>query len=78
MEEPREQRVFVSIDETRCVGSGLCEQLEPDAVELGDDGLARPVPEVSLPVDRAELICDNCPTQAISTSHDRSPHSGKG
>lgn len=68
LDEPSECSVFVSIDETLCVGSGLCEQLEPTAVELGDDGLARPVPGVALSPERAETICRNCPTQAISVA----------
>ena len=52
--------VFVEIDDDICVGVGKCEDLEPNAVELGDDGLSRPLPGVALPQERAEAICKNC------------------
>ena len=58
--------VFVEIDDDICVGVGKCEELEPNAVELGDDGLSRPLPGVALPQERAEAICKNCPSGAIS------------
>jgi ferredoxin len=58
--------VFVAIDPDVCIGVGKCEELEPNAVELGDDGLSRPLAGVALPEDRAERICNNCPSGAIS------------
>lgn len=58
--------VFIKIDADICIGVGKCEELEPNAVELGDDGLSRPLPGVALPEERAEAICRNCPSGAIS------------
>jgi ferredoxin len=59
-------KVFVQIDPDVCIGVGKCEELEPHAVELGDDGVSRPLPGVALPEDRAERIVKNCPSGAIS------------
>jgi ferredoxin len=58
--------VFITIDPDVCVGVGKCEELEPDAVELGDDGVSRPLEGVALPEDRADRLCTNCPSGAIS------------
>lgn len=58
--------VFVAIDPDVCVGVGKCEELEPNAVELGDDGVSRPHPGIALPEERAERICNTCPSGAIS------------
>ena len=49
--------VFIEIDENICIGVGKCEEVEPNAVELGDDGVSRPLPGIALPEDRAETIC---------------------
>ena len=59
-------KVFVQIDPDVCIGVGKCEELEPNAVELGDDGISRPLPGVALPQERAEAIVKNCPSGAIS------------
>jgi ferredoxin len=59
-------KVFVHIDPDVCVGVGRCEDVEPNAVELGDDGISRPLPRIALPQERAEVICNNCPSGAIS------------
>ncbi len=58
--------VLVQIDPDVCIGAGRCEELEPNAVELGDDGISRPLPGVALTQERAEKICTNCPSGAIS------------
>lgn len=31
----------VSIDQTYCIGSGLCQAIQPRVFAMGDDGLAR-------------------------------------
>lgn len=57
----------VTIDETRCVGSGDCARIAPDAFEVDDDeGLAR-VQAGAAHVDRATLerAARECPTGAI-------------
>jgi ferredoxin len=59
-------KVFVHIDENVCVGVGKCEELEPNAVELGDDGVSRPLPGIALTQERADTICTRCPSGAIS------------
>jgi ferredoxin len=58
--------VFVTIDADVCIGIGKCEELEPHAVELGDDGVSRPLPAIALPRERAEKIVKRCPSGAIS------------
>jgi ferredoxin len=58
--------VFVTIDPDVCIGIGKCEELEPNAVELGDDGVSRPLPGIALPQERAEKILRRCPSGAIS------------
>lgn len=59
-------KVFIRIDEDVCIGVGRCEELEPNAVELGDDGVSRPLPDVALTQERAERLCRECPSGAIS------------
>jgi ferredoxin len=59
-------KVFVHIDPDVCIGVGKCEEVEPNAVELGDDGISRPLPGIALPKERAEVIVKNCPSGAIS------------
>jgi len=58
--------VRIQIDQAQCVGSGLCEALEPQAVQVGGDGFAHTVRGGWLPEGRARVIAENCPTQAIS------------
>jgi ferredoxin len=59
-------KVFVAIDADVCIGVGKCEELEPNAVELGDDGISRPLPGIALPQERAERICKTCPSGALT------------
>jgi ferredoxin len=58
--------VVIAIDEDRCVGIGVCVDTEPDAVILDDDAISRPVEGVQLPRERAQRLCDLCPSGAIS------------
>lgn len=48
------------------MGVGKCEELEPDAVEIGNDSVSRPREGIALPEARAERLCTNCPSGAIS------------
>lgn len=59
-------KVFIAIDEDVCVGVGKCEELEPNAVELGDSAVSHPLPGVALTRERAERLVKNCPSGAIS------------
>lgn len=59
-------KVFIAIDPDVCVGVGKCEELEPYAVELGDDGVSHPLAGLALTEERADRLCTNCPSGAIS------------
>jgi ferredoxin len=59
-------KVFISIDHDVCVGVGKCEELEPNAVELGDSAVSTPLPGIALTTERAERLVKNCPSGAIS------------
>lgn len=61
-----EPLVRVQVDDTRCVGIGACVTAEPDAFDLGDEGISTPVAGVRLPLERAEHVCRECPSGAIS------------
>jgi ferredoxin len=61
-----EDQVAIEIDENRCVGIGVCVDTEPDAVILDEDAISRPVEGVRLPRERAQKLCDLCPSGAIS------------
>jgi ferredoxin len=60
------EKVFVTIDQDLCVGVGRCEEVEPNAVELGDNPTSQPRPGIALTRERAEIIVRNCPSSAIS------------
>jgi ferredoxin len=57
--------VTLVVDDDLCVGIGRCEQLEPEAIQVQEDGLAHPTP-VQLLRARAQELCDQCPAAAIS------------
>jgi ferredoxin len=57
--------VRVIVDPDACIGSAECVALDPETVELDEHGTARLlVPE--LEEERAKLLCDVCPTGALS------------
>jgi ferredoxin len=62
--------VFIEIDADVCIGIGKCEELEPNAVDLGDDGISRVRAGIALPRERAEKIVKRCPSGAISITGD--------
>ena len=47
-------------------GIGACVTAEPDAFDLGDEGISTPVAGVRLPLERAQHVCRECPSGAIS------------
>ena len=60
------RRIQVTVDATRCVGSGNCEFWAPGVFEVGDDGVAEVVGDPSLDPDATAAAVENCPTLAIT------------
>ena len=57
--------VHVIVDADNCIGSAECVALDPEAVELDEQGTARIlVPE--LEEARAGALCDACPVGSLS------------
>jgi len=57
--------VHLIVDADNCIGSAECVALDPEAVELDEQGTARIlVPE--LEEDRAVALCDACPVGSLS------------
>ena len=57
--------VRLIVDLNSCIGSAECVALDAEAIELDNDGLAQPLlPE--LEEQRAQRLCDVCPTGALS------------
>ena len=59
------EMVRIVIDEESCMGVGYCVKAEPEAVEFLDSGYATALPGVVLPRERAQELCDRCPSAAI-------------
>lgn len=56
-----------SVDHDLCIGCGMCESLCPQVFEMGDDGLAHVIGEVTADLeDSAEEARESCPVEAIS------------
>lgn len=63
--------VLVTIDADVCVGIGQCELLEPDVFALDDDlGYSVVIGTGRLPSDRATVVVDKCPSNAIRIVED--------
>ena len=57
--------VRLIVDADNCIGSAECVALDPEAVELDEQGTARIlVPE--LEEARASALCDACPVGSLS------------
>ena len=55
------------VNTDRCVGSGECERIAPDAFVVGDDGCAEVAPEAGqVPAGLLREAVRECPTGAIS------------
>jgi ferredoxin len=61
-----ELKVFITIDDDRCIGIGNCEVIDEHAVVLGPDGIARAVPGYAIEESVAQEMCEGCPSGAIS------------
>ncbi len=56
-----------SVDHDLCIGCGLCESVCPEVFEMGDDGLAHVIGEVTRELEAAATeAAEVCPTEAIS------------
>jgi ferredoxin len=57
----------VEVDTTKCIGTGICESLDPDRFEVQDEGFAKvliaDVADGDLP--RVRDAVDSCPAQAL-------------
>ncbi|MDP3142793.1 MAG: ferredoxin [Candidatus Omnitrophota bacterium] len=54
----------VIVDETTCVGCGLCEQACPEVFEIKDDGLAHVKAQSCGSCDLKD-VASQCPVEAI-------------
>lgn len=57
----------VVVDESTCVGCGLCEQNCPEVFEVKEDGIAH-VKAQACDTHDLKDIADQCPVNAISVS----------
>ena len=58
----------VRIDESGCIGCGLCTQVCPEVFEMGDSGVAEVIME-EVPEnleDSAQEAADSCPVEVIT------------
>lgn len=58
----------VSIDESGCIGCGLCTQVCPEVFEMGDPGVAEVIME-EVPEnleDSVQEAADSCPVEVIT------------
>lgn len=56
-----------SVDHDLCIGCGLCESICPQVFEMGDDGLAHVIGQVTADLEEsAEEARESCPVEAIS------------
>ena len=62
--------VRIEVDPAVCVGIGACELAAPQAIAVGDDGVARPT-GVVLTHDSAAALRDVCPSGALRVVDDR-------
>ena len=51
---------------SNCIGCGLCVSICPEVFEIGDDGLAQPIQEVTETLEKtASQARESCPVNAI-------------
>ncbi len=56
-----------TVDHDLCIGCALCASVCPEVFEMGDDGMAHVIGEVTPEVeDSAKDAQESCPTEAIS------------
>jgi len=59
--------VTVIVDPDTCIGSGECVALDPEAIELDEQGTAR-ILLAEMDEQRAERLCATCPVGALSVA----------
>jgi ferredoxin len=57
--------VRMIVDPDACIGSAECVALDPESIELDEQGTAR-LRVAELEEERAEELCDTCPVGALS------------
>lgn len=58
--------VALSVHQDKCIGAGQCEMLEEETFLIDDDTvIAGVIGTGTLPVDRAQIVVERCPSQAI-------------
>ncbi len=55
----------VSVDQGLCIGCGLCNSIAPAVFEIGDDGLAKAIVDVT-DDSAADEAAASCPVTAIT------------
>jgi ferredoxin len=58
----------ISIDRTRCMGSGNCSFWAPNTFDLDDEGVAIVVNREGDDASKIQNAANGCPTQAITLS----------
>ncbi|MGW4384596.1 ferredoxin [Kitasatospora sp. NPDC004531] len=61
--------VAVTVDQARCIGSGLCARTAPDALTLAANGRATPVRPTAAPSEELVEAAEMCPVEAIAVRH---------
>ncbi|MFJ5927017.1 ferredoxin [Kitasatospora sp. NPDC092948] len=61
--------VAVTVDQARCIGSGLCARTAPDALTLAANGRAAPLGPTATPSDALTEAAEMCPVEAIAVRH---------
>lgn len=57
----------ITVDEDRCIGSGVCEMLADTVVEVDEDsGMAQVLGDGLVDDAKAAELVERCPTQAIA------------
>ena len=57
----------ISIDPSACIGSGICELIAPDRIEVDEDtSVASLIVDEPMTAGRARELVDRCPSRAIA------------
>ncbi len=57
---------WVDVDRGRCIGSGTCAFTAPGVFDVGADGTAVVIGDVSAADERIALAVEGCPTGALA------------
>lgn len=61
------------VDNSKCIGCGLCISLNENYFEFNDEGLVNPKEETVNPNDKTDLLdaVENCPANAITIEDEK-------